>query len=296
MSVRNPAWYTLNSTRPYPVDEAAKLTDDNGKQLPHHIITDLELRFPSTAGRFACLGGVTVTERLVTVTILSSDSPVVPPEASDSFTPLAAITLPKPIIVGKPYALDAQYPGVGGWIVFGPGVLENYSGRFSTVSQAMLVPRAARMGRELPVTGIGKLYDNSALTGIVRLRAGSDMSIVKASRLLDGEERDAIVFSLVNTAVDATRNVSDLYKGQCGARPETRNCGTPEPIENINGVQPDCCGVITLQLQGCLDVAVSSDRTAAVLDCSAGLIDVCAPPVLPNAAGDIPNVPGDECA
>ncbi len=295
MAVRNPDWYVLNSVRPYPVDEAATLTDDQGRQLPHHILVDLNLRFPSTAGQYAYLGGVTVTERLVTVTIVASDHPATPAGAVGSFTPLAAVTLPKPVVPGRPYPVDPQYPGVGGWIVFGPGILENYSGRFSTVQQSLLLPRAARVGRTLPISGIGKLYGDTALTGLVRLKAGTDMEIVKDSRNIDGVVRDVIVFRLVNTTSDPSRNVLNIYKGDCGKRPETQTCGSPEPIENINGVTPDCCGVITLQLQGCLTPAVSADRTAAVLDCSTGLIDVCPQAALPDAEGNLPNVPGDIC-
>src|ERR1700739_3948551 len=139
--LRHPDFYVLNSSRPYPLDDAATITDDAGNFLPHHIITDLYLVFPDTAGQFAFLGGVTISPRLVTVTILadsSSSAQLIEPLISNSpgnFTPLATVSLPKPIVTGRHYALSPFIPGVGGWIVFGEGTVENYSGKFSSSRQ-----------------------------------------------------------------------------------------------------------------------------------------------------------------
>lgn len=294
MSHRNPAWYTLNTTRGYPLADSATLTDDDGAQLPHHILVDLDFTFPSTAGLYAFVSAVTVTANLVTVVLLGSPNPAGGGECP--CVPLAAISAALPIVQGRPYALSPLYPGAGGFVVFGPGILEAYSGRFSTVDQAMLVPAAARPYTSLPIPGVGKLYDQLELTGLVTLLGDNDLQIVAGQRLIDDVETNVIVFQLANGSPGTPNNVMQVYSGQCNGRPESLNCGDPQPIQALGAVTPDCCGVITLQLQGDLSPSVTSDATAAVLDGTVGLIDVCPGPTgLPDSDGNLPNLPGDIC-
>ena len=115
MPIRNQNWYDLNESRPFPVDDTATGMSDAGSRLPSDLIADLQLRFRDSAGRRAWFGAVTNTPSIVTVTILATDEAL----TAGSFMPLATISLPKPVVARRPYALDAQYPGAGGWIVFG---------------------------------------------------------------------------------------------------------------------------------------------------------------------------------
>ena len=124
MAARNQGWYDANANRAYPLDDGALLTTDDGEIMPSGILTDLQIRFPSTAAKAAFIGSVTVTANLVTITILGSQqqaNPVDTPVFDEAYVPLAALTVVRPI-AGRHYALEAQYPGVGGWVVFGPGI------------------------------------------------------------------------------------------------------------------------------------------------------------------------------
>ena len=143
MTVRNQSWYNANASRPYPLDDAASGITDAGAPLPHHILVDLNLRFPESVATSAFLGAVSVTGTLVTVTILG--------EQGSDFVPLAAVSLLKPITQGRQYALTPLQDGVGGWLVLGGGVLDsNFTGRFSEPEQSRLAARCARSLPTLP--------------------------------------------------------------------------------------------------------------------------------------------------
>ena len=325
MAIRNPNWYDLNTVRPYPLDDSATAIDDAGQRMPSNIISGLYVTFPESAGQYAYLGAVSISSSLVTVVILAASTP-----SGDSAVPLASVTLRKPIERDRQYPLEAMYPGVGGWIVFGEGIMEggdDYQSRFSTAAQALLSPRVARWYEELPISSVAKLGNAEALTGLVLLRGGNDIEIVKECREiplysvpshdpvycgdveLGSAVRDVIVFRLVSKTIPQ-ENVHDKYKGRCGARPENYNCGAPEPIEYLGAVPPDCCGNILLEFKGC---AVASEIThlitdpydmdevpieacGVVLDCSLGMIESCVKADrLPDADGKLPNEYDDLC-
>ncbi len=310
MGTRNLDWYALNASRAYPLDEAATLTDDAGNLLPNDVLVDCKLMFPQSAAAYAYLGGLTVTERIVTLTLLGSDVPArqtlcgVDPTDRGLFTPLAAVSLPREqIVVGRHYAVEALLPGVGGWVVFGPGVNNRrgsddryYRGRFSGVSQSMLSLRSARSYLDLPVTSLGRLGNGTALTGLVRLKAGSDLEIVAETAVIDGETRDVIVFRLKSTTpVGGGRNVFELYRGPCDPRPESGTCLGPV-IEQINAAVPDCCGQIAINFLGCARLTPTADGHGLVIDCGVGLSDVCVgPDELPDQYGRLPNERPSEC-
>ncbi len=289
MPARNQSWYDANAARAYPLDEGASLVTDEGEQLPHAIITDLQLRFPRSAANTAFLGAVTVTSRLVTLTILGAAQPAVPtedPAFDTEYVPLAALTVLRPV-AGRHYALEAQYPGVGGWVVFGPGLGEAFSGRFNSETQSAIIPAAARSYLDLPISDAGLFGTANPLTGLVTLSGGTDFEITAECREppaeLGGEacdesetSRNVVVFRLKNTDTDQTRNIFDIYRGPCSGRPESLTCGDPQPIEFINTVGPDCCGRLILEFTGCARLTpIAAPYAGVVIDCGLGLADVC---------------------
>lgn len=301
MPLRNASWYNANSSRSYPIDDIATSVDDAGLQVPNHIVTDLNLRFPSTAGKFAFFSALTSTPGAVSVVILGAAT-----LDSTTLTPLAAVSLVKPIVHGQQYALESLYPGVGGWIVFGSGTDDyTYSGRFSTPRQSVINARAARSYVVPPVKNIGKQSLATSLTGLVQLKGSGDIEIVGETREIpisgtssDPEDsaatvtRDVIVIRLRdNTTAGTGRNVFDVYSGPCGGRPESRTCDDPQPIEFISTVGPDCCGNITLEFRGCAGVAeVVGGGSGVVIDCNLGMADACVrQDHLPTADGTLPN-------
>lgn len=309
MAARNLHWYSLNAGRSYPVDEAATLLSDSGELLPSDIIVDCHLTFPETAARYAYIGAVTVSAGAVSVIIMGSDVPVrqatcSSEESEEVGVPLASISMAKTnLVTGRNYPLVAMYPGVGGWIVFGEGVTNKrgdsslyYKGKFSSVVQSGLNPRAARSYRGLPIPSIAKMGESVLLTGIVLLKGGTDFEIVQETRTIEGDEVNAIIFRLVSKSPGGSdRNVFQVYSGQCLPRPETGNCDG-DPIEQINGATPDCCGIITVNFAGCASVKLTTDGHGIVVDCDVGMTDVCAgPDNLPANDGSLPNEREGEC-
>ena len=98
MSVRNQDWYDLNESRTWPFDDTAGLLDSSGKRLPNDLIADVYLRFPIEYGDRAFVSSLTISNSIVTVTFLATGA---------DFTPLASVSLPKPVEKGIHYALES---------------------------------------------------------------------------------------------------------------------------------------------------------------------------------------------
>lgn len=301
MPVTNLHWYNRNEGRAYPIDDAATCDDDRGVRLPSDLIADLNLRWPSTLGKYAFVAAVSNTPSLVTLTIQAADSPTSP----GGFTPLAVVTVRKPIQQGRVVRLLGQAPGVSGWVVFGGGV-ENvdYAGRFSSPAQSRLSPRAARPYRPLPVRSMQVKNAADKLTGVVTLKASEPLAIAKEERFLDGAVRDCIVVRLVDNEgadgfpipteaadISGYKPVSTFqqFAGPCSGRPESNTCGCPNPIEFINAVSPDCDGLVTLEFRGCAQVAEVTDKPGIAVACQLGLVDACLPAQIPNSEGLLPS-------
>lgn len=267
MTARNLNFYNLNSTRSYPLADDATGTADDSRRLPNDIIVDCALRFPVEAGKYAYIGGVTVTARLVTVLIMASDDL----DAEGSFVPLASITLQKPVKPFVHYPLAARYPGVGGFIVF-QNTDVPFAGRFSSPRQGLLLPKCARHDHNLPIPNMRKLGRDIGLTDLITLRAGTDIEIVRETLTIDDVDQEAIVIRLTDVP---GRNVLAEYIGPCGHRPESNNCDK-QGIQTINEAVPDCDGNITIVFEGMQSAPFEDDGNGVTLDQVVGIDDVCA--------------------
>lgn len=316
MPIRNQSWFNLNEERPYPVDDSATLADDAGKQMPTHILVDLSLSFPRSAGQYVYVSAVAVGPGQVSLVFLAVED-----IGSTTPVPIAVVSLPRPVDRFRQYPLESMYPGVGGWVVLGGGVDEAipYYGKFSLATQSLISPRAARWYPDLPVTSVGKFYGEK-LTGLVSLVGGSDIEIVKECREIPGQPveiydpsycgtdelgtkvREVIVFRLKDKLGGKERNVFDAYRGRCGNRPESRTCDDPQPIEFIGPVPPDCCGNIFIDLTGCayisgvMEIATYNEADSlseingscgVIVDCGLDLPDAC------KKKGDLPDSDGN---
>jgi hypothetical protein len=292
MSVRNQHWYNLNEGRRYPLDDKATALSDSGDMLPSNIITDIRLRWPRLAGQYAFVSAVTVTPGAVSVTIQAADSLDNPNQVH---TPVAVISVPiQDMEEGRQFRLEAQYPETFGYITFGSGIQNDFVGRFGSPAQTLLAPRAARHHDGLPVKSLGKLYNATALTGVVQLLGTEPVEVVKESREILGVERDVIVIRLVDDPTagqtgQAEESVFSQYAGPCAKRPESDTCGEPTPIEFINAVAPDCDGVICLDFDGVSVVGRNTDDCSIVVDLPFGLSEACVPPFLPDENGNLPS-------
>ena len=302
----NQTWLDRNAGRQYPVDDSATGTDDAGLALTSTILADARLRWPRSAGQYAFISAASVTQRLVTVTFLASEAL----DSAGSFLPLAAVSVLDPVPY-KPYPISGQMPGVGGYVVFGEAIKDGpVSHRFSLPEQSFLSPQTARPYGALPVLSISAGGLGGQLSGIIKLSGGNDIEVVKECREvpveLVGEScdplsavaREVVVVRLKNKnqTEDTVRNVFDIYKGCCQGRPESGNCGDPQPIEKINGIEPNCCGTIVIKLSGCAVPAITEDGHGIVIDCGIGLVDACNSDLrLPDADGRLPNEYDGDC-
>ena len=300
MPIRNAHWYSINEGISYPVDEIASCIDDAGKRLPSNIIVDLHLRWPQAYGQYAFLSSVTVTDALLSLTFQVADDL----DTVTGCSPLAVITVPRTFGQSKQVALLPQLNGVGGWVVFGAGLGETYRGRFSTPRQSLLTARAAQSYRALPLTGLRAVDAAAALSGVVSLRAVAPLAITAETRTIEGVDRQCVVVQLVSgeaagdypipeaatTLIGVkTPNIFEQFSGPCAGRPESTTCGDPQPIEFINAVGPDCDGQLTIEFQGCANVAQIQDVCGIVIDCGLGLVDACRPPQIPDSDGYLPS-------
>ena len=292
MPIRNNHWYNLNEQRYYPLDDTASARSDDGGLLPGSLIADLRLCWPTSYGKYAFISAAAVTSGLVTVLIESTNTLDNNPSTS---VLIAGITISKSeLIGGRTYALTAFKSGVGGFIVLGTNLNENYSGRFSSPSQSLLTPRAARPNRLPPVPSI-KVEDAAvALSGLVKLTAVAPLQLVKETRVINGVEYpNVVVFRLAEeTQVVGATNESVLatFAGPCGKRTGSKTCTDPQPVQFINGVAPDCDGVLTIDFQGCAVVGKNTKDCGVIIDCSLGLSASCSPPYLPTlTTGKLPS-------
>lgn len=294
MAIRNNHWYNINEQHYYPLDDTASAISDSGDLLPSSLISDLRLRWPVTYGQYAFLSSAAITPYLVTVLIEATNT--LDPIAGQT-TLIAGITLAKDALTpGRTYALSVFKPGVGGFIAIGSNVSAEFSGRFSSPRQSLLTARAARYSRIPPVPTIGINNTASPLSGLVNLTAVAPLQITKETRIINGvEETNVLVFRLsepaqsINTATP-NQSIFSKFAGPCGKRVGAKTCDDPQPIQNINGIVPDCDGVLTLDFRGCATVGKNVVDCGVVVDCNLGLTGACDPPYLPNlVTGELPS-------
>lgn len=269
MAIIHHNWLNSHASRKYPLDDAATGTDDTGRTLPDDVLLDLHISWPTTYGQYAFVGGVTITERLISIVIMAATAV----DGTATFTPLGSVSIVKPAVGGSHHVIVPAVTGVGGFVMFGD-VDEPISLRFSSAAQSLLLGRVARPYSPLPVRSLGIIGRATSLVDIVQLVTGAGMRATAQSVLVEGEETQAIVLELVEDAVSST---FQQYVGPCGARPESGTCKAPG-IETIGGVSPDCDGNINIVFRQ-LVVGTMPECTSLaagfVLDQGLGLADVC---------------------
>lgn len=302
MALFNNNWFNLNSTRRYPLEDSATGESDAGVDFPNDIIVDIRLRFPDSLCRYCSLSGVNISKSIVTVTIVGHSN--IPEAGSSSsygsqeFYPVAVISLPKPVIPGIPYRLSNFSDGVSGWIVFGEGVENTFSARFSESSQALISVKAAASYREHPVKSINILNSNVSLTGDVLLKSSGDLSVTIENRTIRGVGvRKCVVFSL--NSEGSLENLYQKYLGKCEIRPESESCNKVS-VEYINDIAPDCDGNINLSFSGNglvgQRIINSSKILGMAVELPLGMAEACTKnDYLPDNDGKLPNEYVDEC-
>lgn len=277
-------WLARNAGRAYPLDDAATATDDDGKSLPENLLVDaniwvpkLELG-PGRPMRFLYLSSASISEGLVSITILGTAGPVIAatgelvaaPETP--FLPIATVSITKPFIPYKNYAVDPLVDGVSGWVMFGQvNDAEDIFLKFSDPSQSILAPKAVRFYEALPVTSIRGGSAFTPIDGDIFLNGLEPFKIESKLRVIEGDVEPTRVLEL---SLESSADILKAFAGGCGGRPESETC-TRNPIQTIGGISPDCTGDVTVTYNG---VTVRSIQGGAgqCIDSTQSLAAICA--------------------
>lgn len=242
MPVRNQNWYDLQEGRRYPLDDRGTGVDDTGKLIRDNILVDCHIKFPAEYGNYPYVSGLTVTGAIVTVVISAAET-----EEGDNSKILCAISVPKPITLSRNYAVTPIATGVAGWVAFGSGCAENFSGKYSAPKQTLIALRNARPYRQMPVQSLGKFGLPDALQDIININAAAPVVAEYTAVEIEGKQTKAVIFSLRGQFDDTEDQPLREFLGPCGARPESGTC-PKEPILTINGIKPDCSGNIDINV------------------------------------------------
>jgi len=246
MAIRNQNWYNLQSTRRYPLDDISTGLDDSGAFIREDIVVDCHIRFPAPLGEYLYVQGITVSSGIVTVVF-----GVVTNVAAGAGQTICAVSLPQPVEPYVNYPVTAIAPGVAGWVTFGPGVDNPFSGKYGTAIQTLVQPRNARPYRPLPIPTIGKINLGTSLQGVVNVIGTPPVTARYEQITYEDKQYPAIVFRLDSSLITNDPNYNPLsqFLSNCAQRPESGTC--PKiPIETINGVSPDCNGNLDILFDG----------------------------------------------
>lgn len=291
MSLIHNEFLNKNERRNYPLHSLSDRTDKFGRIMPNSYIVDANIWLPRSAGQSVYLSSVRISKSIISMTFLAASQN---PYSTDgvpepTFVPIAVLRVTRPAVAYKNYALEALYPGVGGWLMLGQGAIQAVDETFSfdDPGETTFIDRCIRAYRDVPVKSLGKIGQSRVLTGLVNLKglAGSTVTR-KETRIIDGKTRDVAVIAL-----DLTNNsvaTLEAYAGVCGHRPQEKTCNK-QPIEQLNDVHPDCGGNIDIEFKG--SPIVGDVHDGLILDFPVDLTTVC-PPVPPDQIFIDPQ-PGD---
>lgn len=266
-------WLSANEGRAYPINDAAKRTGDG--VLPTDILVDCQIWLPRSVGRYVSLSSVGLSPSLATLTFVAwSDNPLCG-APSATFTPIAVVSVPRPVQKFRNYAVTALQAGVGGWVAFGSGANNRAMNLlFESAVDGLLVDRVVRSYPTLPVTTLGKLGVYPPLQGAIRFRGVPGAVVVKTeTRVIGGDTKQVVLIGL-EVAVNAVTILRD-FAGPCGNRPSAASCNR-HPLVSINGVKPDCDGNIELVFEE--EPVVGDTGDGLILDHPTGMPEICPPP------------------
>ena len=216
-------YYNENENRAYPVAENTTRTASDGVVLPDAVVVDLQLNLPRSKYGTVYFSSIVVTPGIVAVALATASGGI------------AAGAWAQPITPYVPYALGGLANMVSGHIVFGAGVSEQIvrfiSGNLATSG---VDDRTLRPVEDAVVLSLGRYgaQNNLKLTGIVRLVAGSNITV-----RYDGG----------SVKVGLAEAVRSEFVGPCDQQAILNNCGYPA-IRTINGVGADSNGAVTIEV------------------------------------------------
>lgn len=231
-----------NEYRSYPVDDRATFEPYTGTDVSavNSLLADMKLILPGSVAACAFIASIKATSALVTLTIMGSQthpfSPNIPPATltNEQYSVLGAYVLAtvqvrrSNSLPGSVVEIQSDVPGVGGWVVFGSGVLTPGSWSFTGPAASMISDQCITRYDYGGVTSIGRLGFDTLVDGQIQLVGQNGIEVVADDKGV------AIQFSGTKGEV---RQSLQSYLGQCGGRPESGTCAFT-PIKSLNGLVP----------------------------------------------------------
>ena len=231
-----------NEYRAYPLDDKASYEPYAAEDVEavNSLLTDIRLVLPKAQAAVAFIANITITKLLITVTIMGSKehpfSPNTPAATANNaeYLALGATVLGRVQVkraLAQPGAvvpITPAIPGVGGWIVFGSGVLKEGSWSFNGPAAAMISDQCVTRYDYGGVFSVGQLGFDTTISGRVNLVGQGGVEVVS------DDKGSAIQFSGLSQQVKQGLNT---YVGNCGGRPESDTC-LFSAIKTINGIVP----------------------------------------------------------
>lgn len=233
-----------NSYISYPIDFRATYEPYSKEDASaiNSILLDMKLTIPEDVATTAFIASIKVTPALVSLVIMGSKEspyydvdPPTPTYSSDEYTAFSAIVLAtvtatkSTAIQQNPIKLESAIEGVGGWVVFGPGVQNNSSWSFNGSASSAIASSAITRYKYGGVKSFAKKGFEQTIDGVTFIAGQNGIEVVRS-----GANTLSIQFS--GTTLDIKDELSE-YKGLCGVRPETDTC-TYNPIKTVNNILP----------------------------------------------------------
>lgn len=232
-----------NSYQSYPIDFRATYEPYSKEDAStiNSLLLDMRLTLPEDLATTAFIANIKVTNALVSLIIMGSKEvpyydapPTTPTYTSAEYDAFSAIVLAT-VNVGKsialrqnPIKLESAIDGVGGWVVFGPGVQNNANWSFNGPASSAIASSAITKYKYQGVKTISKFGFEEVVDGNVSFVGQNGIEVVRSGNTV------SIKFS--GTSAEVENSLSN-YKGECGVRPETNTC-LLTPIKTINKIKP----------------------------------------------------------
>lgn len=235
-----------NAFSNYPIDAKATYEPYKAEDVSriNSLLLDMRISIPSNIANTAFVAGIKVSESLVSMVVMGvKDStnyaakvPPQPPFSSSEYTAFSAVVLGtvtadrSVALTQTPISISGELPGVGGWVVFGPGIENTGSWSFSGPESSMISSLAVSRYDYGGVTTVARKGFQTTLDGNISLVGQNGIEVVE-----DTDNTLSIKFT--GTVSEVKTSLSE-YKGECGRRPETDTC-TFNPIKSINNIKPE---------------------------------------------------------
>jgi hypothetical protein len=233
-----------NAYLSYPIDYRATYEPYSKEDASaiNSLLLDLKLTVPENVATTAFIANIKVTPVLVSMVIMGSKespfyeiNPPTPNYSSDEYSAFNAVVLAtiavtrNAALTQSPLQLEGQLEGVGGWVVFGPGVQNVCNWSFGSPASSAISAAAIARYKYGGVKTVAKKGFEQSIDGNINIVGQNGIEVIP-------KDDNVISIQFSGTSLDVANGLSE-YSGLCAIRPETDTCEFT-PIRTINNVRP----------------------------------------------------------